>query len=226
MKPILLVKKTLISISLLFILNTVLNAQIPVSYTFTGNGNWSTATNWLNNSIPASIVPGRDTITIAPSNGDSCVLHQPLVVLPGAIFTVQTGANLILTGNAPLPTIYPANILDLSNWKINLPIDDTGGQAGPSEEIDQPKLATFAIYPFSEMIQLIPGVIFNADCGGATTSGSGYPRSELRGNDKQWNGIGKLVFFGRYKCHGDRSGCYTFACGKKSNCSWANSWFQ
>jgi hypothetical protein len=180
MKPQSFTKKIFIGTCLLLIKSITLNAQVPVSYTFTGNGNWSTATNWLNNIIPNSIVPGRDTIVIASPKGDSCVLHQPLVVLPGAIFTVQTGANLILTGNTPLPTIYPANILDLSNWKVNLPIDDTGGQAGSSVEIDQPKLATFAIYPFFRDDTTYTGVIFNADCGGATTSGSGYPRSELR----------------------------------------------
>jgi hypothetical protein len=173
-------KNILIGFYLLIICITKLNAQTPVNYTFTGNGNWNNAANWSNDTIPSAIVPGRDTITIATPTGDSCVLNQPLVVLPGAIFTVQTGTNFILKGNAPMPTIYPANILDLTNWKENLPIDANGTQTGTSEEIDQPQLATYSIYPYFRDDTDYTGVIFNANCGGATTSGSGYPRSELR----------------------------------------------
>jgi hypothetical protein len=159
---------------------TQANAQTPVSYTFTGNGNWNNATNWANNIIPSAIVPGRDTILLAAPTGDSCVLNQPLVMLPGATLTVKTGTDFILKGNAPIPKIYPANILDLTNWKINLPIDANGTTTGNSVEIDRPKLDTFSIYPFFRDDTDYTGVIFNADCGGATTSGSGYPRSELR----------------------------------------------
>jgi hypothetical protein len=173
-------KKVFISINILLFYFTQLDAQTPITYTFTGNGNWNIAANWNNDTVPSSIVPGRDTITIATQAGDSCILNTPLVMLPGSILTVATGTNFILTGNNSIPTIYPANILDLTNWKITLPIDANGTQTGTATEVTQPKLDTFSIYPYFRDDTDYSGVIFNANCGGATTSGSGYPRSELR----------------------------------------------
>ena len=173
-------KKVFIVVYLTLTYFIQLNAQIPVTYTFTGNGNWNNATNWNNDTVPSSIVPGRDTITIATLPGDSCVLNGPLVMLPGSILTVASGTSFILTGNNSIPTIYPSNILDLTNWKITLPIDANGTQTGTAAEVTQPKLDTFSIYPYFRDDTDLNGVIFNANCGGATTSGSGYPRSELR----------------------------------------------
>lgn len=74
---------------------------------------------------------------------------------------------------------YPASILNLTNWKITLPIDgsDSGSDA---DEVKQPALATYSIDPYFKNNSTNTGVIFRAHAGGATTSGSGYPRSELR----------------------------------------------
>jgi hypothetical protein len=68
----------------------------------------------------------------------------------------------------------PASILALSqDWKLTLP---TGSSNSPTE-ITQPKLATYADANFRAATD---HVLFTAKCGGVTTSGSGYPRSELR----------------------------------------------
>lgn len=75
---------------------------------------------------------------------------------------------------------YPANVLDLTNWKLNLPVDASGGTTGVSREVKQPELATFIMNPFFHNNADNTGVIFQANTGGATTSGSGYPRTELR----------------------------------------------
>jgi len=74
---------------------------------------------------------------------------------------------------------YPANVLDLTNWKITVPFDgpDSGTTA---DEISQPALATYSIDPWFRNNANNTGVIFRANTGGATTSGSSYPRSELR----------------------------------------------
>lgn len=76
--------------------------------------------------------------------------------------------------------LYPANILNLTNWKLNLPVDDNGGTTGDSREVKQPELATFSMSPWFNNNSDNTGVVFRANTGGATTSGSGYPRSELR----------------------------------------------
>jgi hypothetical protein len=169
------IKKPCWFIILLLCCFTRLTAQ-----TFTGNGGWYNAANWSNDTVPSAIVPGWRQIVISPPPGDSCVLNNALVMLPGSAFTVSAGSNFILTGNQAMPVIYPSNILNLTNWKVTLPIDDNGMQTGSAIEIDQPQLDTFSINPYFMDDSDYSGVIFNANCGGATTSGSGYPRSELR----------------------------------------------
>lgn len=71
---------------------------------------------------------------------------------------------------------YPAQRLDLRNWKVTLP---TGGKEKPTE-IKQPKLGNFRVDPWFTVNQGCTGVQFRAAVNGVTTSGSGYPRSELR----------------------------------------------
>lgn len=80
----------------------------------------------------------------------------------------------------PLPgsATYPSDLLDLRNWKLTLPIDTS--HAGSPDEIKQPELDTYSLSPYFILNSAKDGVIFQAHCGGATTSGSGYPRSELR----------------------------------------------
>jgi hypothetical protein len=71
--------------------------------------------------------------------------------------------------------VLPAQVLNLTNWKLQLPLGD-----GSAEEIMQPLLATFALPPYFVAEADGGGVQFQANCNGVTTSGSLYPRSELR----------------------------------------------
>lgn len=71
---------------------------------------------------------------------------------------------------------YPADVLNLSKWKETLP---TGPSESPTE-IKQPALATFKVDPWFVPTAACDGVRFRAPVNGVTTSGSGYPRSELR----------------------------------------------
>ena len=72
----------------------------------------------------------------------------------------------------------PSDVLNLSNWKLTLPVATTSDdEAG---EIRQPALATYENKDFFDVNRDGSGVVFRAPVGGATTSGSEYPRSELR----------------------------------------------
>lgn len=71
---------------------------------------------------------------------------------------------------------YPSQVLDLADWKQTLP---TGSSEKP-KEIKQPALATFAEKKYFHVNDGSNGVTFRAPVNGVTTSGSGYPRSELR----------------------------------------------
>ncbi|MFI5593903.1 polysaccharide lyase family 7 protein [Amycolatopsis sp. NPDC051758] len=80
------------------------------------------------------------------------------------------------TAAAASPCDYPAQQLALTNWKETLP---TGSSSSPTE-ITQPKLATYSSSPWFTVNSACTGVQFRAAVNGVTTSGSGYPRSELR----------------------------------------------
>ncbi|SDY61058.1 polysaccharide lyase family 7 protein [Hymenobacter psychrophilus] len=71
---------------------------------------------------------------------------------------------------------YPGQVLDLSKWKLTLPI----GAPEKPDEVFQPQLNTFANSSFFRLNATNDAVLFRANADGVTTNGSGYPRSELR----------------------------------------------
>lgn len=89
-----------------------------------------------------------------------------------------TAALVVTTGTAAAaaPCDYPAQKLDLTNWKVTLP---TGSPGSPTE-VKQPVLATYAVNPWFQVNHSCQGVQFRAPVNGVTTSGSSYSRSELR----------------------------------------------
>lgn len=100
---------------------------------------------------------------------------------------------------------YPAEVLDLTGWNLTVPLlgdakqqednDDEGEKSDAekaadkaagrddskkAKEINQPELATFVAKPYFRINSSCDGVAFRAPVNGITTSGSKYPRSELR----------------------------------------------
>ncbi|MFV2103671.1 polysaccharide lyase family 7 protein [Micromonospora sp. LOL_024] len=80
------------------------------------------------------------------------------------------------TATAAAPCDYPAQQLNLKNWKVTLPT----GSSGSPTEIKQPALATFSTNPAFMVNAACTGVQFRSPVNGVTTSGSSYARSELR----------------------------------------------
>jgi len=78
--------------------------------------------------------------------------------------------------SAPLP--YPAQVLGLGYFELTLPV--ASNITGYAEEVKQPQLAGYANAAYFATLPDGSGVRFVAPAGGATTSGSEYPRSELR----------------------------------------------
>lgn len=73
----------------------------------------------------------------------------------------------------------PSQLLDLKSWKLTLP---TGDDESP-DEIKQPELASYSNQDWFRLNDAKTAVLFRAPVSGVTTSGSGYPRSELREMD-------------------------------------------
>ena len=135
-------------------------------------------------------------------------LRRPLVLvgIGGVLLAVfVAGLVLFISGGddeprggptrPPSEVGYPADVLDLMNWKLTLPVDGDGDDR--ADEIRQPCLAVPCYDPKRKMYDnpefKVPfssvwfhvtddrdGVVFRAPVNGATTSGSDNARSELR----------------------------------------------
>ncbi|MBN4000318.1 polysaccharide lyase family 7 protein [Nostoc sp. LPT] len=77
---------------------------------------------------------------------------------------------------------YPADVLDLSKWKLTLPISlNSPPNSNKATEIKQPQLKTYTNSEYFRLNAAKNGVLLKAIAGGARTStNTAYPRSELR----------------------------------------------
>jgi hypothetical protein len=101
---------------------------------------------------------------------------RKLIAIAVAAAAVTATVGPPATAATPATCTYPAEVLNLTNWKITLPI---GSDEKPTE-IKQPALQTYAKSPWFVPSSDCMSVRFRAAVNGVTTSGSSYPRSELR----------------------------------------------
>lgn len=100
--------------------------------------------------------------------------------------TLPQQTPTVPTNSSPSPTpepmtkssLVPADVLDLSSWRLTLPIDTFS--EGTPDEVSQPVLAKFSLPPYFMVNSTNQAVVFRAHAGGQTTNKSKYPRSELR----------------------------------------------
>lgn len=96
----------------------------------------------------------------------------------------------------------PSEVIDLDNWKITIPFDESGNDGELSKvakEIKQENLKSYTLDNYYYVNASNDGVVFKAHAGGAHTSGSGYPRCEYRemtnGKEAKWQSYeGKHTF--------------------------------
>ncbi|MBI4098369.1 MAG: polysaccharide lyase family 7 protein [Candidatus Levybacteria bacterium] len=91
-------------------------------------------------------------------------------------FLIVISVASFLQSKSSAATVYPSQIINLTNWKLTLPI----GKNEKPIEIKQPDLAKFEIDPWFVATLNGNGVRFRSPVNGMTTKGSNYPRSELR----------------------------------------------
>jgi hypothetical protein len=99
----------------------------------------------------------------------------------------------------------PGQNFDLSHWKLTLPVDSSGGTNGDAAEVSTAQLVagyTNALYFYTGPDG---AMVFWCPVTGATTSGSSYPRSELREmlnpttSGSNWTGYGSHTLAGQCK---------------------------
>ncbi|MEN9570163.1 MAG: hypothetical protein RL172_1394 [Bacteroidota bacterium] len=71
----------------------------PIQYNFNGNGNWSDAANWSNNTVPPAILPAGTAIMINPPQEAVCILDVPVTIPNTCHFTVKNNKRLQINGN-------------------------------------------------------------------------------------------------------------------------------
>jgi|GEM_PF-755465 len=104
------------------------------------------------------------------------------------------------TGGTNSGAAHASDIIsNLDEWKITLPVDDenedcSGVTYSTCKELDAKEISARDLlgYEFTPYFQVVSGeVFFRAHAAGATTSGSDYPRSELRqlinGDSSTWS---------------------------------------
>lgn len=74
----------------------------------------------------------------------------------------------------------PAQVLNLTDWKLTVPVKNLDKSTGDALQIAGHKLASFQLKPWFVAEPGCKGVRFRAPVNGVTTNGSHYPRSELR----------------------------------------------
>jgi poly(beta-D-mannuronate) lyase len=99
--------------------------------------------------------------------------RKTAVVLVGLVVGLAWAAPAI----AQAQPLLPSSVLNLTNWKLTLPVAAPGSDV--AQEIKQPALNSYSD-SFFHVDSTGKGVVFTGPVDGATTSGSHFPRSELR----------------------------------------------
>lgn len=79
----------------------------------------------------------------------------------------------------PLPPVVaekPSDVFDLTNWYLTTPV----GTPGSPLCVYSPDLKTYVNDKYFHLSDTKDAIVFIANCGGVTTKGTKYPRSELR----------------------------------------------
>jgi len=129
-------------------------------------------------------------------------LYTILIYSYDSCLNKSQGVQIKATPKAAIDTskyLYPSDILPgITHWKITLPVDENGNDSrgltyetrltNPWEVIED-ELIDFEYKPYFYATD--SEVVFHAPCSGVTTSGSHYPRCELRqrvgGGNNYWS---------------------------------------
>lgn len=119
---------------------------------------------------PTFVLPPPPPPPTAPELPDA-----PELAPDGTIIGVDSSCN------QPASDEAPGQIMDLDDWDLDLPLNDDGndGNGRTAERITD--LDDYQLDYYYEANGCESGVLFRAHAGGATTGGSDFPRSELRG---------------------------------------------
>ena len=103
-------------------------APAQIVYTYTGNGTWTNADNWLNKKLPPSLLPRGSEININSPADAECLLDVQQTILNGAKIKVGVNSKLKINGNLKIQLGGPLNLTTRPVYIINGTSVSTGGQ--------------------------------------------------------------------------------------------------
>lgn len=142
-----------------------------------------------------NVAPVAPVINVQPAA--PVITVQPQVVVPQQPDTgLDVPTPKLSVKDAVVPFEVPAPGIDLSYWKITLPVNDQGLLSGKGDATEVTNLQDFSLPPYF----VVQGTSFTfmAPTNSARTDGSNYPRSELREMDGQGEEIEWSVEDGGY----------------------------
>ncbi len=77
------------------------------TFTFNGNGAWTTPSNWAGGVVPPATIPAGTEVIINPAAGGACLLNvseSPVTFSAGSKLTVADGASFNINGNFNYPS--------------------------------------------------------------------------------------------------------------------------
>lgn len=158
------------------------HAHEPHHHVQRGFRAWLSSAGWVRPAAVFSMVAGlvfmvAVVVDAATSEGGSLVTRVKDNLWIGNdnddAYTVPSNGGFQLPDN--VDKSLPGGVLYLGDWKLTIPVGED-----EAREIEQPKLSTFQDPRFFHVDATRTGVVFRAAVRGATTSGSEYPRTELR----------------------------------------------
>jgi uncharacterized delta-60 repeat protein len=72
--------------------------KLANGYRFTGNGNWTQASNWEGGKVPPAVLPSGSYIYIQPAEGGNCILNTMQYISSGNNIVVAEGKKLVIAG--------------------------------------------------------------------------------------------------------------------------------
>lgn len=89
--------------------------KLSNAYTFTGNGDWNNASNWLNNLVPSNTISGGMTVFINPIAGGQCTYNGNIIIQANGTLTIQSGILNIAGGLSNSGTLDGTGTVSFSN---------------------------------------------------------------------------------------------------------------
>ncbi|SFD17872.1 polysaccharide lyase family 7 protein [Devosia psychrophila] len=139
-----------------------------------------------------NVAPAAPTVTVQPA--PPVINVQPQVMVgdsPDSSATVAPPAPTVLAPVTETPAVPDTTAagIDLSFWKVTLPVNGQGVLSGEGDAMEVTELDGFSLPPYFVVDDT--SVTFMAPTNSARTGGSNYPRSELRemdgrGDEYEW----------------------------------------